>query len=56
MKEFKEDKLELEQRIRELLGEFSDKYKVSITDIELTPFINYGDGSERYHVSVKVDV
>lgn len=56
MKEFKEDKLELEQRIRELLGEFSDKYNVSITDIELNSFINYVNGNERYHVSVKVDL
>lgn len=56
MKEFKEDKLKLEQKIRELLEEFNDEYNVSITDIELSSFIDYVNGNERYHVSVKVDL
>lgn len=56
MKEFKEDKLELEQKIAELLTEFNNKYDVSIVEVELSTFMNYGDSKETYNVGVKVDL
>lgn len=56
MKEFKEDKIELEKKIAELLTKFNDKYDVSITEIELNTFLNYLNGKEKYNVSVKVDL
>ena len=35
MKEFKEDKLELQNKIAELIREFNEKYGVRVDDVDL---------------------
>lgn len=41
MKQFKEDKRDLEMKIAEMIKEFCDKYDVSLEDIEIHDFFNF---------------
>ncbi len=55
MKEFKEDKRDLEMKIAEMIKEFCDKYGVSVKDIELTNFGSFAD-INKYLVKINVDL
>ena len=55
MKEFKEDKKELEYKIVQLLIEFSKKYDVQIKDIDLNNFNTFVDCC-KYIVNIEVDL
>lgn len=55
MKEFKEDKKELEYKIAQLLIEFSKKYDVRIKDIDLKDFNTFVDCC-KYIVNIEVDL
>lgn len=55
MKQFKEDKRDLEMKIAEMIKEFCDKYDVSIEDIELTSLGTFVD-INKYLVKINVDL
>lgn len=55
MKEFKEDKRNLEMKIAEIIKEFCDKYDVSLEDIGVDTFFNFDTGT-RYNIVLKFDL
>lgn len=55
MKQFKEDKRDLEMKIAEMIKEFCDKYDVSLEDIEIHDFFNFDTGT-RYNIVLKFDL
>lgn len=50
MKEFREDKFELERKIAELIKDFNKKYDVSVDNVEICYI-----GSDNY-IKIKVNV
>lgn len=55
MKEFKDDKLELEKTIRNLILDFNKKYDVLIEDINLAYMGTILNGS-IYDIVIKLDI
>lgn len=55
MKQFKEDKRDLEMKIAEMIKEFCDKYDVSLEDIGINTFFNLNTGT-RYNIVLKFDL
>ena len=55
MKQFKEDKRDLEMKIAEMIKEFCDKYDVSLEDIDIDTFFNFDTGT-RYNIVLKFDL
>jgi hypothetical protein len=53
MKQFKEDKQDLEMKIAEMINEFCKKYDVKIEDINVE-WLGYYNGDNEY--KIKVDV
>lgn len=53
MKEFREEKQQLELKIFEMIREFCDKYNVSIEDIEFNPYISF-DGTVQGNVNIEI--
>lgn len=56
MKEFKEDKRDLEIKIAKMIKEFCDKYDVSLEDIDIHDFLNLDRRSSRYNIVLKFDL
>ena len=53
MKEFREEKQQLELKIFEMIREFCDKYNVSVFDIEFNPYMTY-DGTISGNVNIEI--